>query len=60
MKILPCIIGLGYVGLPITLNLSSKLPTFAFDINKERIEKLKKNKMIIESFIQKILTTLKE
>ena len=42
MKILPCIIGLGYVGLPITLNLSSKLPTFAFDINKERIEKLKK------------------
>ncbi len=42
MKILPCIIGLGYVGLPITLNLSSKLPTFAFDINKERIENLKK------------------
>ena len=42
MKILPCVIGLGYVGLPITLNLSSKLPTCAFDINKERIKRLKK------------------
>ena len=35
MKIIPCIIGLGYVGLPITLNLSNKLLTYGFDINKE-------------------------
>ena len=42
MKIIPCIIGLGYVGLPITLNLSRKLLTFGFDKNKERIERLKK------------------
>ena len=42
MKIIPCIIGLGYVGLPITLNLSKKFLTYGFDINKERIESLKK------------------
>ena len=41
MKIIPCIVGLGYVGLPITLNLSDKLLTYGFDTNKERIEKLK-------------------
>ncbi len=42
MKIIPCIIGLGYVGLPITLILSNKLLTYGFDINKERIKRLKK------------------
>ena len=42
MKIVPCIIGLGYVGLPISLNLSKKFLTFGFDINKERIKNLKK------------------
>ena len=42
MKIIPCIIGLGYVVLPITLILSNKLLTYGFDINKERIKKLKK------------------
>ena len=42
MKIIPCIIGLGYVGLPITLNLANKFLTYGFDINKERIESLKK------------------
>ena len=40
MKIIPCIIGLGYVGLPITLNLSNKLLTYGFDTNKDRIKKL--------------------
>ena len=42
MKIIPCIIGLGYVGLPITLNLSNKFATYGFDISKERIKNLKK------------------
>ena len=42
MKIIPCIIGLGYVGLPITLNLAKKFFTYGFDINKERIKNLKK------------------
>ena len=42
MKIIPCIIGLGYVGLPITLNLSNKFSTYGFDISKKRIKNLKK------------------
>ena len=41
MKIIPCIIGLGYVGLPITLNLAKKFFTYGFDINRERIKNLK-------------------
>ena len=32
-----CVIGLGYVGLPICLKLSSYFNTVGFDINKERI-----------------------
>ena len=42
MKIIPCVIGLGYVGLPIALTVSSKFLTYGFDINKERIRNLKK------------------
>tara|TARA_B110001450_G_scaffold193176_1_gene181413 strand:+ start:281 stop:1498 length:1218 start_codon:yes stop_codon:yes gene_type:complete len=42
-KILPCIIGLGYVGLPIFVNLSKKFDTCGFDIDKERIKELNKN-----------------
>ena len=37
MKIIPCIVGLGYVGLPIALKLSKKFFTYGFDLNKERI-----------------------
>jgi len=38
----PCVIGLGYVGLPIYIALSKKFKTCGFDINKSRIENLKK------------------
>tara|TARA_Y100000816_G_C26102876_1_gene585037 strand:- start:1749 stop:2954 length:1206 start_codon:yes stop_codon:yes gene_type:complete len=38
----PCIIGLGYVGLPILVNLSKKYKTSGYDINKKRIIELKK------------------
>ena len=41
MKIKPCIIGLGYVGLPVFLRLSKKYFTVGFDINKSRIKQLK-------------------
>ena len=41
MKIIPCIIGLGYVGLPITLNLANSFVTYGFDKNRKRIENLK-------------------
>ena len=42
MNIKPCVIGLGYVGLPVLLNLSKKFKTCGFDINKQRIIDLKK------------------
>jgi len=41
MKIYPCIIGLGYVGLPLFLRLSKNYSTIGFDINKSRIKELK-------------------
>ena len=41
MKIKICIIGLGYVGLPVFLKLSSKFDTIGYDINKKRINELK-------------------
>ena len=36
-----CIIGLGYVGLPLAVELAKKFDVTAFDINKSRIKKLK-------------------
>ena len=42
MKIIPCVIGLGYVGLPIAQSLSKKFDTYGFDTDKERIKNLKK------------------
>lgn len=45
-SIYPCVIGLGYVGLPIFLKLSNKFETCGFDINKKRIKELKKKKDI--------------
>ena len=41
-NIKPCIIGLGYVGLPIFVNLSKNFKTCGFDISKKRIDNLKK------------------
>lgn len=38
-----CIVGLGYVGLPLALAFAeSGLPVLGFDVNKEKVEKLKK------------------
>jgi UDP-N-acetyl-D-galactosamine dehydrogenase len=36
------VIGLGYVGLPLAVELGKKYRTIGFDVNKERIEELKK------------------
>ena len=41
MKINPCVIGLGYVGLPIILHLASKFSSHGFDINTNKINNLK-------------------
>ncbi len=37
-----CIIGLGYVGLPLAFEFSKKFKTIGFDINHQRIKELKK------------------
>ena len=36
-----CIIGLGYVGLPLLCNLGGKFNMIGFDLNKKRISELK-------------------
>ena len=41
-KFKPCIIGLGYVGLPILLKLSKKYKILGYDISKRRVLELKK------------------
>ena len=46
------VIGLGYVGLPICLNISKSFNTIGFDINHKRIANLKK-KLIITTNIKK-------
>ena len=43
-KIFPCIVGLGYVGLPVFSRLQKKFKTIGFDTNKLRILSLKKKK----------------
>lgn len=36
-----CIIGMGYVGLPLAVEFGKKIPTIGFDINESRINSLK-------------------
>ena len=38
-----CVIGLGYVGLPLAVSFSKHFSTIGFDINEKRIDNLKKN-----------------
>ena len=42
-KILPCVIGLGYVGLPVLLRLKKHFIVKGYDTNSKRINNLKKN-----------------
>ena len=37
-----CVLGLGYVGLPVALNISRKFKTIGFDISSKRIRELNK------------------
>ena len=41
-KISPCVIGLGYVGLPVFIQLNKNFSTVGFDKSKKRIDALKK------------------
>ncbi len=38
----PCVIGLGYVGLPIYIRLQKKFDAIGFDLSKDRVKSLKK------------------
>ncbi len=40
-KVKMCVIGLGYVGLPIALEFAKKFSVIGFDINTKRVEKMK-------------------
>ena len=51
----PCIIGLGYVGLPILINLSKKYESIGYDNNKNRIKKLSKGIDFFKEFEKKKL-----
>ncbi len=50
MKIRPCVIGLGYVGLPLILNLSKKFNCIGFDIDEKRIRTLREKKDLNKEF----------
>ena len=60
MKIIPCIIGLGYVGLPITLNLAKSFVTYGFDKNRKRIENLKNKIDVNREFEPKKFDNIKK
>jgi len=51
----PCIIGLGYVGLPILLNLSKRYDAIGYDNNHNRIKKLCKGVDFFNEFKKKEL-----
>ena len=37
-----CVIGLGYVGLPLAVSFAKKFEVYGMDLNRDRIEGLKK------------------
>ena len=41
-KVYPCIIGLGYVGLPLFVALKKKFKITGYDIDNSRVSELKK------------------
>ena len=51
----PCIIGLGYVGLPILINLSKRYRSIGYDNNLRRINDLKNGKDFFNEFKKKDL-----
>lgn len=60
MKIKICIIGLGYVGLPVFLKLSNKFDTIGYDINKKRIQELRRGLDKNLEFSKKVLKPKKK
>ena len=60
MQIIPCVVGLGYVGLPVVLKLANKFDTFGYDINKSRVIFLKKRIDTNNEFAKFQFTTKKD
>ena len=54
-----CVIGLGYVGLPILINLSKKFNPTGYDINEQRIKDLKSGIDIFNEFKKTVLKSKK-
>ena len=54
-----CVIGLGYVGLPILVNLSKKINCVGYDINSKRVKELSNGKDIFAEFSNKVLRNKK-
>ncbi len=54
-KIYPCIIGLGYVGLPLFIRLKRRFFTTGYDINKDRVNSLLNKKDKNKEFSKKSL-----
>ena len=55
MKIIPSVIGLGYVGLPLFLRLQKKFRTIGFDTDASRVLKLNKRVDTNKEFSKKDL-----
>jgi len=53
------VVGLGYVGLPLAILLSTKFKVIGFDISKERIEELKRGKDRTKEVSDEILANAK-
>ena len=52
-----CVIGLGYVGLPLALEFSKKFPVVGFDINEGRINDLNNLQLpIFEPGLKELVT----
>ena len=53
-SIKPCVVGLGYVGLPLFLKLQKKIDTIGYDNNKFRITELIAKKTETMNLVKKI------
>ena len=45
-----CVVGLGYVGLPLFYKFSEYFKTIGYDINKKKINKIKRQPKLIKNF----------
>ena len=53
------VVGLGYVGLPISISFAKKFETYGFDINKEKINKYKNGIDITKTVVKRELEETK-